>query len=59
MKTEQHKNKPSYAGNSIMVRPDGPLICKGDNEITLLSANAELILKRQRVCLVSLWLIKQ
>ena len=37
--------KPSYPGNSIMVRPDGPLICKGDNAITLRNASEELILK--------------
>jgi len=27
-----------------MVRPDGPLICKGDSDITLLNADAEVIL---------------
>lgn len=38
-------DKPVYAGNSIMVRPNGPLICKGDTEITLQNADNELILK--------------
>ena len=45
------KNKPSYAGNSIMVRPDGPLICKGENEITLLNSNEEIILKDKEFAL--------
>ena len=38
-------NKPVYTGNSIMVRPNGPLICKGDTAITLLDENDEVILK--------------
>lgn len=44
-KTKEKSNKPVYTGNSIMVRPNGPLICKGDTEVTLLNANAEVILK--------------
>lgn len=36
--------KPAFPGNSIMVRPDGPLICKGDSNITLVDANGGLIL---------------
>ena len=36
---------PYYTGNSIMIRPDGPLICKGDTAITLQSGDAEIILK--------------
>ena len=44
-------NKPVYAGNSIMVRPDGPLICKGDTEITLQNAEEELILKDKEFAL--------
>lgn len=43
--------KPVYAGNSIMVRPDGPLICKGDSDITLLNADAEVILKDKEFAL--------
>lgn len=43
--------KPAYLGNSIMVRPDGPLICKGDEEITLQTAEAELILKSKEFAL--------
>ena len=38
-------NKPVYPGNSIMVRPDGPLICKGDTVITLEDAEGRVILK--------------
>lgn len=43
--------KPEYAGNSIMVRPDGPLICKGDSAITLLNAEGEVILKDREFAL--------
>ena len=39
------KIKPVYSGNSIMVRPNGPLICKGDTAITLLNEDDEVILK--------------
>ena len=34
-----------------MVRPDGPLICKGDIDITLLNADEELILKEKEFAL--------
>lgn len=44
-------NKPVYSGNSIMVRPNGPLICKGDTEITLVNADDELILKEKEFAL--------
>ena len=44
-------NKPAYAGNSIMVRPDGPLICKSDTEITLQNAEDEVILKDKEFAL--------
>lgn len=44
-------DKPVYAGNSIMVRPNGPLICKGDTEITLLNAEDEIILKDKEFAL--------
>lgn len=46
-----NSNKPVYAGNSIMVRPDGPLICKADTDITLLNADAEVILKDKEFAL--------
>lgn len=47
----KNRNKPVYAGNSIMVRPDGPLICKGDSDISLLNANAEVILRGKEFAL--------
>ena len=50
-KTKEKSNKPVYTGNSIMVRPNGPLICKGDIEITLLNANAEVISKDKEFAL--------
>ena len=43
--------KPVYAGNSIMVRPDGPLICKGDSLITLKNANGDIIAKEKEFAL--------
>lgn len=45
------KDKPIYSGNSIMVRPNGPLICKGDAAITLLNTNDELIIKESEFAL--------
>lgn len=45
------KDKPVYDGNSIMVRPNGPLICKGDTAITLLDADEKLILKDKEFAL--------
>ena len=47
----KNDTKPVYAGNSIMVRPDGPLICKGDTEITLQNADQELIVKEKEFAL--------
>lgn len=47
----ENSNKPVYSGNSIMVRPDGPLICKGDTNITLQNADAEVILKSKEFAL--------
>lgn len=44
-------NKPVYSGNSIMVRPNGPLICKGDVAITLQNAEGEVILKDNEIAL--------
>lgn len=48
---EKNNKKPVYPGNSIMVRPDGPLICKGDTDITLLNAEGEVILKDKEFAL--------
>lgn len=44
-------DKPNYPGNSIMVRPNGPLICKSDQEITLLNADNEVIRKEKELVL--------
>ena len=46
-----NKDKPIYSGNSIMVRPNGPLICKGDAAITLLNADDKLIIKENEFAL--------
>ena len=47
----ENSSKSVYSGNSIMVRPDGPLICKGDTDITLQNADAEVILKSKEFAL--------
>jgi len=44
-------DKPVYTGNSIMVRPDGPLICKGDVNISLLNADGDVILQDKEFAL--------
>ena len=44
-------DKPEFPGNSIMVRPDGPLICKSDQTITLLDADGNLILEENEFAL--------
>lgn len=43
--------KPTYLGNSIMVRPNGPLICKGDDDISLFDASGKLLLKDKEFAL--------
>jgi len=48
---EKNNKKSVYSGNSIMVRPDGPLICKGDTDITLQDADAKIILKDKEFAL--------
>lgn len=53
------KDKPVYSGNSIMVRPNGPLICKGDIEITLLNEDDELIIKGNEFALCRCGLSKK
>ena len=49
--SNNNSNKPVYSGNSIMVRPDGPLICKGDTDITLQNADEELIVQDKEFAL--------
>jgi len=48
--TESH-NKPNYPGNSIMVRPDGPLICKSDIDISVVAEDGTIILKDKEFAL--------
>ena len=48
---KKQSNKPVYSGNSIMVRPSGPFICKGDLEITLQNEKEELIMKDKEFAL--------
>lgn len=50
-KQERKTKKPSYPGNSIMVRPNGPLICKGDNKITLQDSEGKVILEDKEFAL--------
>lgn len=47
----RNSTKPTYSGNSIMVRPDGPLVCKGDTEITVQNTDAEIIIKDKEFAL--------
>ena len=49
--SDKKSDKPVYPGNSIMVRPNGPLICKGDSDIILKNADEELILKDKEFAL--------
>ena len=48
---KKNNNKPVHSGYSIMVRPDGPLICKGGTDITLQNEDEELILKDKEFAL--------
>jgi CDGSH-type Zn-finger protein len=36
-------DKPSYPGNSIMVRPDGPLICMSDTAVLVQDADGNIL----------------
>ncbi len=49
--SETSNEKPVYPGNSIMVRPDGPLICKGDEPITLQDADGNILLQEREFAL--------
>jgi len=51
--------KPSYPGNSVMVRPDGPLICKSDSTITLQNVSEDIVLKDNEFALCRCGLSKQ
>lgn len=43
--------KPEYKGNSVMVRQNGPFICKGDKEITVLDADGNEMFRRDEFSL--------
>jgi len=43
--------KPSYPGNSIMVRPNGPLICHSDVNVRIQDADAEIIAEEKELAL--------
>jgi len=43
--------KPSYPGNSIMVRPNGPLICSSDASVTIQDADGNLIAQEKELAL--------
>lgn len=39
----QVSDKPVYPGNSIMVRPDGPLICSSDTQVIVQDAEGNVL----------------
>ena len=43
--------KPSYPGNSIMVRPNGPLICSSELYVTIQDADGNLIAQEKELAL--------
>ncbi|NNG14660.1 MAG: CDGSH iron-sulfur domain-containing protein [Gammaproteobacteria bacterium] len=43
--------KPTYPGNTIMVRPDGPLICGSDSVVTVQYADGNLIAQEKELAL--------
>lgn len=44
--------KPSYPGNTIMVRPDGPLICGSEHDVvTVQDADGNLLAREKEVAL--------
>ena len=43
--------KPSYPGNSIMVRPNGPLICSSDTNVTIQNADGVIIANDKELAL--------
>ena len=44
-------DKPSYPGNSIMVRPDGPLICTSDSIIQVQDGEGNVLQQGQDIAL--------
>ncbi len=43
--------KPAYSGNTVMARPDGPLICGSDTAVVVQDAEAKLIRRDVEVAL--------
>lgn len=43
--------KPSYPGNTIMVRPDGPLICASEQHVIIQDADGNLLAKEKELAL--------
>jgi len=43
--------KPSYPGNTIMVRPNGPLICGSDVNVVIQDTDGNLIAKEKELAL--------
>jgi len=43
--------KPQYPGNSIMVRPDGPLICASDSEVIVEDAEGNCLQRGKELAL--------
>ena len=43
--------KPSYPGNTIMVRPDGPLICGSETAVIIQDADGTIIKQSKEVAL--------
>lgn len=44
-------DKPSYPGNTIMVRPNGPLICLSDTRIEIQDSEGKLLQQGQDIAL--------
>lgn len=43
--------KPSYPGNTIMVRPDGPLICGSETQLTVEDAEGIILAQEKELAL--------
>ena len=43
--------KPTYPGNTIMVRPDGPLICGSDSVVLVQDADGNIIAQEKELAL--------
>lgn len=43
--------KPSYPGNTIMVRPNGPLICSSEVNVTIQDEDGNIIAKEKELAL--------